>query len=171
MEQALVSLVVERINERFQNEAEFYAKLNISQENWEAWKLGKYLLNEHELSAIIMLFSDYEWMLVQKVLRNTRIIPEKHQTAVPDFAKMKFTIAKKWMQSDLANVELVERLQEDEKLAKTIEVRVVMGYDSWGYNDILTFTFPAIERERVSGSKRELIQYMTETYEESGEVV
>jgi len=168
MGNALVELVVARVKERFNPESDFYQKqLQLTKEAWEDWQKGLYVLSEHELSAIIMLFTDYEWMLVQKVIRNTKIIPEKEQNAVSEFSKMKFAIAKKWVQSDIANVEIVERLQEDEKLTKNIELRIVMGYDSWGYSDILTFTLPAIERERVAGSRRELIQYMTNKQREN----
>ena len=168
MGNTLVELVVARVKERFNPESDFYAKqLHLTMEEWQDWQKGLYVLSEHELGAIIMLFTDYEWMLVQKVIRNTKIIPEKEQSAVSDFNKMKFAIAKKWMQGDLANVEIVEKLNEEEKLTKNIEVRIVMEYDSWGYNDILTFSMPAIERERVVGSRRELIQYMASRQKEN----
>jgi D-mannonate dehydratase len=168
MGNALVELIVARVQERFNLESDFYQKqLQMTKEAWENWKKGLYVLNEHEFGTMIMLFTDYEWMLVQKVIRTTKIIPEKEQNAVSDFNKMKFSIAKQWMQSDMANAEIVEKLQEDEKLMKNIEVRIVMDYDSWGYNDILTFTLPAIERERVAGSRRELIQYMASKQKEN----
>ncbi|SJZ75344.1 hypothetical protein SAMN02745116_01339 [Pilibacter termitis] len=162
MEKALVELITARVNERFQNETEFYqSQLGLTHEEWENWKRGVFFVSEKGVAAMIQLFTDYEWMLIQKVIRQTKVIPEKEQGAVDDFNKMKLAIAKKWMTSELATVDLVERLQEVDKLTKTIELRIILSYDAWGYSDILTFTFPAVERDKVAGSRRELIQYMT----------
>jgi hypothetical protein len=166
MEHSFLSLVLSRVRERFANEREFYKKqLGLSLEEWENLKAGHYSVNEKEVGIMIRLFTDYEWMIIQKIFRQTQILPEKANTAVEDFKKMKFAIAKKWMKTDFAKVELVERLEEEGHVAKNIEVRIIMDYDAWGYNDILSFTFPAIERDKVSASKRELIQYMTDLEE------
>ncbi|MDR0922002.1 MAG: hypothetical protein LBM95_06445 [Lactobacillales bacterium] len=167
MEQAFIDLVVYRVIEKFQMEEEFYGKqLGLTEEDWEKWKRGHLLLSDEAIQQIVLLFSDYEWMLVQKVILQTKIIPEKLYTAVADYQKMSATIAKKWLTTDIATIEIVEKLQEENKLDKMIEVRIIMSYDSWGYSDILTFFFPAVDRNKVAGSRRELIQFMTEIYTE-----
>ncbi|MDR1473979.1 MAG: hypothetical protein LBI41_05490 [Lactobacillales bacterium] len=166
MESALIDLVVNRVIEEYVDEAEFYQnQLGLPKEEWDAWKKNQFVLPEFANQQLIFLFSDYEWMLVQKVIRLTKMIPEKEQQAVLEYRKMSAAIAKKWINSDLANIEIVEKMYNKKELEKYIQVKVVMDYNVWGYSDIISFTFPAVDRTRVASSKRELIQLMTDTYE------
>jgi hypothetical protein len=166
MEQSLVALVVSRVVERFQKEEEFYEKqLGLTVDEWTSWKRGDFSLPEIAIGQIAFLFTDYEWMLVNKVIAQSRMIPEKELSAVADYHRMAVVIAKKWLSTDIAQVELIEKVQTDDKQEKMIEVRVMVNFDAWGYEDILTFYFPAVDRNKVAGSKVELIQLMTEKYE------
>ncbi|MDR1521352.1 MAG: hypothetical protein LBS28_00585 [Streptococcaceae bacterium] len=166
MEAALIDLVVNRVIEEYVDESKFYKnQLNLTKEEWEAWKNNEFVLSEFANQQLIFLFSDYEWMLVQRVIRLTKMIPEKEQQAVLEYRKMSAAIAKKWINSDLANIEIVEKMYNKKDLEKYIQVKVVMDYNVWSYSDILSFTFPAIDRMRVTSSKQELIQLMTDTYE------
>jgi hypothetical protein len=166
VEAALIDLVVNRVIEEYVDESKFYKnQLNLTKEEWEAWKNNEFVLSEFANQQLIFLFSDYEWMLVQRVIRLTKMIPEKEQQAVLEYRKMSAAIAKKWINSDLANIEIVEKMYNKKDLEKYIQVKVVMDYNVWSYSDILSFTFPAIDRMRVTSSKQELIQLMTDTYE------
>jgi hypothetical protein len=166
MEHALIDLVVNRVIEEYIDEVEFYKhQLRLTKEEWESWKKGDFLLPEFANQQLMFLFSDYEWMLVQKVLHLTRTIPENEQVAVYEYKKMSATVAKKWLSSDLAMIEIVEKVYNVKELSKKIQVKVIMDYNVWGYSDILSFIFPAVDRTRVASSKRELIQLMTDTYE------
>jgi len=166
LEQALIDLVVNRVIEEYFDEVEFFQRqLNLKKEEWEEWKLGKRTISEFANQQIIFLFSDYEWMLVQKVIRLTKMIPEKEHQAVLEYRKMSAAVAKKWLNFDLATIQIVEKVYNKRELEKQIQVKVIMDYGVWGYSDILSFTFPAVARNKVTSSKRELIQLMTDTYE------
>ncbi len=67
-----------------------------------------------------------------KIIRQTVIYPEKRNQAVVEF-KMKTQIARTWLASDLAKVEL---LTESEETAQYLDLRVSITYDEWGYDDI-----------------------------------
>jgi hypothetical protein len=166
LDKSLIDLVVDRVVEEYFDEAKYYHdQLGLTKNEWESWKNGKAALPDFAQQQLIFLFSDYEWMLVQKVLRITRMAPEKENQAVSEYRLLRAKIAKKWLNADLATIKLVEKVDNEQDLEKQIQVKVEINYDVWGYSDVITFTFPAVDRPRITGSKRELIQLMTDNYE------
>ncbi len=106
---------------------------------------------------------DYEWMLTQKILRQTILFPEKRNLAVSEYKRLKTTIAKKWLQSDLGVVELIpNNKQEQEIAAGYIDLKVTLAYGEWGFDDIITFRLPATIQRQLEGSKVELLDWVNE---------
>lgn len=115
------------------------------------------------MQKIKNLFTDYEWMLTQKILRQTILFPEKRNLAVSEYKRLKTTIAKKWLQSDLGVVELIpNNKQEQEIVAGYIDLKVTLAYGEWGFDDIITFRLPATIQRQLEGSKVELLDWVNE---------
>lgn len=75
MNPALIQIVVSVIKEKYVSEKAFYSeKLGISPQSWDRWKKGEQGLKYENIKILSTLFTDYEWMLVQKVVRNAEII-------------------------------------------------------------------------------------------------
>lgn len=67
MHEIYINLILSGIYENYYSEEEFYQnQLGISFERWEKWKQGKMSLSPEENQKIKNIFSDYEWMLLQK---------------------------------------------------------------------------------------------------------
>lgn len=73
-----------------------------------------------------------------KILRQTILFPEKRNLAVSEYKRLKTTIAKKWLQSDLGVVELIpNNKQEQEIAAGYIDLKVTLAYGEWGLMTLL----------------------------------
>ena len=77
MHEAFVLIVVNAVRERYVSEKAFYTEeLGISGQSWTRWKNGERGLKAENLQKIARLFTDYEWMLANKVARNADVLPE-----------------------------------------------------------------------------------------------
>src|SRR5699024_11119789 len=124
MHDSYIELILSAIQEKFGSETEFYKnQLGISEETWESWKKGTSVLEPEVNQKIKNLFTDYEWMLLQKVLRQTIIYPEKRTIAVSEFRKMKIKISQKWLNIGLGTVEVL-RGKEDNKRQPYVDLKV-----------------------------------------------
>lgn len=132
--------------------------------NGRPGKNGTASLTPAENQKIKLLFSDYEWMLIQKIVRQTVIYPEKRTSAVAEFKKMKTQIARTWLSNDLAKVEL---LTQSEESTQYLDLRVSITYDEWGYDDILNFRLPAFVQQQIKNEKIELLAWVKENLEET----
>ena len=103
-------------------------------------------------------------MLIQKIVRQTVIYPEKRTSAVAEFKKMKTQIARTWLSNDLAKVEL---LTQSEESTQYLDLRVSITYDEWGYDDILNFRLPAFVQQQIKNEKIELLAWVKENLEET----
>lgn len=165
MHNVSIAIILNTIIEQYASEKQFYeTQLGITEEQWEAWKNGTMSLSPAENQKVKLLFSDYEWMLIQKIIRQTVIYPEKRNQAVVEFKKMKTQIARTWLASDLAKVEL---LTESEETAQYLDLRVSITYDEWGYDDILNFRLPAFVQQQIRNEKIELLDWVKENLEET----
>jgi len=165
MHNVSIAIILNTIIEQYASEKQFYeTQLGITEEQWEAWKNGTMSLSPAENQKVKLLFSDYEWMLIQKIIRQTVIYPEKRNQAVVEFKKMKTQIARTWLASDLAKVEL---LTESEETAQYLDLRVSITYDAWGYGDILSFRLPAFVQQQIRNEKIELLEWVKENLEET----
>lgn len=170
--QVYIDLVINAILEQFKSEQDFCENyLGISTELWNQWKHGQGQLPPELTQKIKNLFSDYEWMLSQKVIRQTILFPEKRTTAVAEYRELKTIIAQKWLASGIAEVEMVPfKNQNEEEHHEYIDLRVTIDYGKWGYDDIISFRLPAQVQKQIESSKTETAlldwvnQNLTEAY-------
>lgn len=165
MHQVLITIMVETIKEQYGSENYFYQnRLGIDDKKWLNFKSGAQPLNEEQMQKIKGLFSDYEWMLVQKILRQTIIFPERRNYAFSQYRRLKTIIAKKWLKNGGA-AELISKKTEEKAgrpMTEFIDLKVSMKYGEWGYDDILSFRLPAIVQRQVEGSKVDLLEWVDE---------
>ena len=110
------------------------------------------------------IFSDYEWMLLQKILRQTIIYPEKRQVAVEEYKKLKIKIAQKWLNSNCGIVEF-QQIKEEDKKEHLIDLRVSLQYGEWGFDDVLNFRLPAAIQHQVVSQKVALLDWVNQELE------
>lgn len=171
MHQVLVDIMVQTIIEQYQSEAYFYEGiLKIEKNIWEEFKSGKMALSEEKMQHIKGLFSDYEWMLVQKILRQTIIFPERRNFATAEYRRLKTMIAKKWLQMG-GSAELISNktdVGKGKNVKDYIDLKVSLTYGEWGFDDILSFRLPAVIQKQLEGAKVDLLEWvqenLTDTY-------
>ncbi|EOH99753.1 hypothetical protein UAW_00906 [Enterococcus haemoperoxidus ATCC BAA-382] len=164
MNQMYIDILIDAIIEQFETEEHFYTDyLQITKENWDNWKKGRINLTNEEMQKVKNLFSDYEWMLTQKILRQTILFPEKRNIAVSEYKRLKTLIAKKWLQSGAGIAELIpSKASREEKEQAFIDLKVTVSYGEWGFDDIVTFRLPARLQGQLEGSKVELLDWVNE---------
>lgn len=161
MNQVYVDIVCSAILEQFDSEEHFFTEqLDITLEAWEDWKNSKRNLSSENLQKVKNLFSDYEWLVLQKVLRQTILFPEKRNTAVQNYRRVKTAIAQKWIKGEIAQVEL--QTTDEEKRNPYINIRVSVNYGEWGFDDILSFRLPAMIQQQIEGAKVPLLDWVNE---------
>lgn len=153
-------IILDVIIERFDTEESFCESyLNISKEKWHSWKEDELNLSSEEMQKIQNLFTDYEWLLTQKVFRQTMLFPEKRHLAVSEYKRMKTFIAKKWLREGVANAEL---LNQEDMHSAYIDLKVTISYGQWGFDDIVTFRLPAVLQAQLENPKVELLDWVNE---------
>lgn len=169
MHQAMVKIIVDRVLTQFETEARFCREyLDVSIADWQDWKKGTTVLSPEDMQKIKSLFSDYEWMLTQKIIRQTILFPEKRNYVVVEYKRIKSLIAKKWLQSGEAVVELISQKGSSSKeillgqSKETINLKVSMDYGVWGYDDILEFCLPAVIQQQIEDSPVDLLEWVNE---------
>lgn len=97
---ALVEIIVNEVNKTFKTEKTFYEDyLHITQVSWNRWKRGERGFSDDKMKVIqSVLFTDYEWMLVNKIDRAFNYYPHNYEetTPVEIFHKAKLNTAKMW---------------------------------------------------------------------------
>ena len=167
MHDVYIELILSGVQEKYTTESFFYETvLGISEEKWERWKQGETVLAPEETQKIKNLFSDYEWMLLQKVLRQTIIYPEKRGVAVRDYRRMKTEIAKKWLNIGLGTVEMSQGKEENSP-RPYLNMQVRIDYNTWGFDDILTFRLPATLQQQLQSEQVVLLDWVNENLEET----
>ncbi|MGX7058609.1 hypothetical protein [Vagococcus humatus] len=186
MHQALVMIIMDEILSQFESETVFCENyLTIPLADWNRWKAGLKPLDSEKMQKLKALFSDYEWMLIQKIIRQTILFPEKRHIVVSEYRRVKTLIANKWIQTGSAEVELITQKNSRSqycygKLAQgTITLKVSLEYEGWGYDDILEFRLPAVVQKQIEDAPIDLLEWvnenLTDTYvakeavEEDGE--
>ncbi|EGP4725892.1 hypothetical protein NXO46_001505 [Enterococcus faecium] len=167
MHQVYIDLIMSVLLEQFETEKNFLDEyLLISPEQWQKWKDGEKNLPSEAMQKVKNLFTDYEWMLTQKILRQTIIFPEKRNVAVAEYKQIKTRIAQKWLSSKAAKVELIP-LKNNHQAGRYLDLKVSIQYDEWGYDDILNFRLPADVQKQIEGEKIELLDWVNENLEET----
>ena len=167
MHDVYIELILSAVQEKYGVESLFYENhLGISAEKWASWKQGSSTLAPEENQKVKNLFSDYEWMLLQKILRQTIIYPEKRRVAVSEYRKMKTEIARQWLNIGLATVEIAQT-KEENKTQRYLDLRVGIKYDEWGFDDILTFRLPAAIQQQLESEEVALLDWVNENLAET----
>lgn len=167
MNQALITIVLHAIKEQYVTEKAFYStQLGISSQSWDRWKKGEHGLKPDNMQVVAKLFTDYEWMLVQKVCRNADILPEVAEEPVREYHFLKYQIAKKWLKTGIASVKWhsTENPKEDVSVRKSAvtTLRLETNYDFWSYKDILDLRLPSVIRHQIEAKKIDLLEWMSE---------
>lgn len=166
MNPALVQIVVYVIKEKYQTEKAFYSeKLGISPQSWDRWKKGEQGLKFENMQIIATLFTDYEWMLVQKVVRNADIISDVLADPISEYLYLKYQIARTWVNHGLVNLEWHKSESQIEKRNITI-LQLVADYNFWGYNDIIEIRLPGVLRQQIETDEVKLLQWFDDQVEE-----
>lgn len=171
MQEALIQIVLHTIKEKYMSEKAFYStQLDITPQNWDRWKNGELNLRPNNMQAIINLFTDYEWMLVQKVIRNATFFPEVEANPIGEYAAIKFHVAKKWVNSGNAELEFQTENEEESdeqhrKLTGTV-LRIEMNYDFWSYKDRIELRLPGVIQQQIETEKQDLLEWFKENMEE-----
>lgn len=168
MNRVYIEIIVSAIIEQYGSETYFYKEqLQIEPDYWEAWKKGQRTLSSEMMQKVKNLFSDYEWMLMQKVLRQTALFPEKRNLAVSEYKRLKTKIAQKWLRSRLGEVEMLPFQTEAQKEHAFINLKVSISYDEWGFDDSVSFRLPANIQQQIEGSPIGLLEWVNENLEET----
>lgn len=165
----MVKIIVDQVITQFETETHFcHDFLEIEFSRWQGWKKGRVVLNTEEMQKVKNLFSDYEWMLSQKIIRQTILFPEKRNYVVMEYKRVKSLIAKQWLQSGEATMELISQRDSQHKgfshnqRKEIINLRISMNYGAWGYDDILEFTLPAVIQKQMEDSRVDLLEWVNE---------
>ncbi|MGM0124395.1 hypothetical protein IGI37_001772 [Enterococcus sp. AZ194] len=168
MHRVYIDIIISAIIEQYGTEAYFYKEqLQIEEEYWEAWKRGQRTFSSELMQKVKNLFSDYEWMLMNKVLRQTALFPEKRNLAVSEYKRLKTKIAQKWLQAKIGEVEMTPFQTEVQKERGFINLKVSIHYDEWGFDDSVSFRLPANIQQQIEGSPIGLLEWVNENLEET----
>ena len=167
--QAIVNIMLDQINDQFTNETVCYTYyLDISAQDWEDWKNGIRPLPTDKMQKLKSLFSDYEWMLVQKIARQATLFPEKRNYVVAEYKRLKSIIAKEWIKTGMTKVELITEQSAPQTSTTSypkkhlVNLRIYISYGEWGYDDILEFRMPGIIQQQIADSKVDLLEWVDE---------
>ena len=174
MHQSFVKIVIDRIKSQYVTEKIFYEDyLLIDHDQWKNWKNGEKTLSTENNQKIKNLFSDYEWMLIQKLIRQAALFPEKRNYVVSEYKRLKSLIAQKWLQTEAAKIELITQTshiinnKESEHANSRFEIRVSLEYGAWGMDDILIFHLPEIIQQQIESSPIDLLDWVNENLTDS----
>ena len=104
--------------------------------------------------------------MVQKVLRQTIIYPEKRMIAVSEFRRMKTKIARQWLNIGLATVEILDT-KEENNYGQYLDMRVTIHYGEWGFDDIINFRLPAYIQQQIDNEQVALLDWVNDKLEET----
>lgn len=170
MHEALVEIVMRALKEQYVTEKAFYStQLGISPQSWDRWKKGQQGLKTENMAKLARLFTDYEWMLVQKVCRNALIISDVAENPVGEYMNMKYHVAKKWLKTGMAEIDIKQYEDEAEnsmqrKLNQTI-VSIELSYDFWSYKDRIELHLPGVVQRQIETEKQDLLEWFNQNVE------
>lgn len=166
----LTAIVIDVIKEKYITEHAFYTeKLNMNATVWAQWKQGEIVLNYDLMKVISTLFTDYEWMLVQKVVRNCETMPHLMLDPVKEYRFLKYEIAKNWMQHQRVKLEWHHTELNDalsSRLSNTVILKIALDYHIWGYSDVLELRLPSVIRQQIQTDQVKLLEWVDKQIQE-----
>ena len=162
MHEAFVLIVVNAVRERYVSEKAFYTEeLGISGQSWTRWKNGERGLKAENLQKIARLFTDYEWMLANKVARNADVLPEVASDPVAEYLRLKVAIASRWIRQENVRVDWKTAAVSKGKFKENVAIlRVATTYGHWSYQDIIEIRVVGITHKQIGTKKQELLEWM-----------
>ena len=162
MHEAFVLIVVNAVRERYVSEKAFYTEeLGISGQSWTRWKNGERGLMAENLQKIARLFTDYEWMLANKVARNADVLPEVASDPVAEYLRLKVAIASRWIRQENVRVDWKTAAVSKGKFKENVTIlRVATTYGHWSYQDIIEIRVVGITHKQIGTKKQELLEWM-----------
>ena len=162
MHEAFVLIVVNAVRERYVSEKAFYTEeLGISGQSWTRWKNGERGLKAENLQKIARLFTDYEWMLANKVARNADVLPEVASDPVAEYLRLKVAIASLWIRQENVRVDWKTAAVSKGKFKENVTIlRVATTYGHWSYQDIIEIRVVGITHKQIGTKKQELLEWM-----------
>lgn len=163
MNQALISIVLNAVKEKYVTEKAFYTdKLGISAQSWDRFKKGEQGLKYKNVKILSTLFTDYEWMLVQKVVRNAERLSDVMANPVKEYQYLKYQIARRWIHQGMARMEWHHSEPNEESSSRKSNMmilQVIADYHIWGYSDVLELRLPGIIRQQIEGDEIKLLEW------------
>lgn len=160
---ALIEIVLHVIREKYVSEKAFYSdKLGISPQSWDRWKKGEQGLKYDNVQILATLFTDYEWMLVQKVMRTYEMMPGVVTDSVNEYVFLKYQIARKWINSGIAKLEWHQSDENEEtstRKSNMVILKLIVDYNLWGYNDVIELRLPGVIRQQVGHDEVKLLEW------------
>ena len=162
MHEAFVLIVVNAVRERYVSEKAFYTEeLGISGQSWTRWKNGERGLKAENLQKIARLFTDYEWMLANKVARNADVLPEVASDPVAEYLRLKVAIASRWIRQENVRVDWKTAAVSKGKFKVSVTIlRVETSYGHWSYQDIIEIRVVGITHKQIGTKKQALLEWM-----------
>lgn len=164
MASALVEIVVHAVKEKYKSEKAFYQdELGISAQSWDRWKKGEQGLKYENIQIISTLFTDYEWMLVQKVTRNFEMMSGLTNSAVNEYNYIKFQIARTWINNGIARIEWKQtdtNALTSGRRSNYVVLRLIVDYNLWGYSDVLEVRLPGVIQQEIGHDQVKLLQWV-----------
>ena len=162
MHEAFVLIVVNAVRERYVSEKAFYTEeLGISGQSWTRWKNGERGLKAENLQKIARLFTDYEWMLANKVARNADVLPEVASDPVAEYLRLKVAIASRWIRQENVRVDWKTTVVSKGKFKENVTIlRVATTYGHWSYQDIIEIRVVGITHKQIGTKKQALLEWM-----------
>ena len=162
MHEAFVLIVVNAVRERYVSEKAFYTEeLGISGQSWTRWKNGERGLKAENLQKIARLFTDYEWMLANKVARNADVLPEVASDPVAEYLRLKVAIVSRWIRQENVRVDWKTAAVSKGKFKENVTIlRVATTYGHWSYQDIIEIRVVGITHKQIGTKKQELLEWM-----------
>ena len=165
MHNIFILIVIDFILEHYNSEKEFCEKyLKIDFKKWNMWKNSFIVLNNKILEKINNLFTDYEHMILKKVIKKILMLPERRNFAVYEYKRLKTIIAKKWLKSGIGNIKLIvykkNNIFKKKKYSNYFDLIVKVSYNEWGFDDIIKFRIYSNVLPKIEFSKLELLNWV-----------
>ena len=162
MHEAFVAIVVNAVKERYVSEKAFYAdELGISAQSWHRWKNGERGLKAENMQKVSRLFTDYEWMLANKIARNAEVLPDVASDPVAEYLRLKVEIASRWIRQDNVRLDWKTAAVSKGKFKENITIlRVATTYGHWSYQDIIEIRVVGITHKQIGTKKQALLEWM-----------
>lgn len=143
MKNVLQTIIVDEVKRHYRTEKDFYeGLLGITQQSWNRWKKGERGLKADNMDTLkLSLFTDYEWMLLNKVSSQMSVYPNNFKQApFEQYLETKKVIAKEWAERASINVNSARNVDNPNngRVMPGVRVTVNLEYGHW-IEDTLTF--------------------------------